>query len=104
MSVGSLLESQGKRPEAEQYFREVLDIQRRVLGEDQVDTLRSLNNLGILLVEQGKLKDAISHYTEAVRIKPDYAKAYYNLGIVLADQGKLEDAISRYTEALRIKP
>lgn len=62
------------------------------------------NNLGILLVEQGKLKDAISHYTEAVRIKPDYAKAYYNLGIVLADQGKLEDAISRYTEALRIKP
>jgi Flp pilus assembly protein TadD len=62
------------------------------------------NNMGILLADQGKLKDAISHYTEAVRIKPDFARAHYNMGIVLADQGKLEDAISHYTEALRIDP
>jgi Flp pilus assembly protein TadD len=62
------------------------------------------NNLGILLADQGKLKEAISHYTEAVRIKPDHAKAHYNLANAMASQGRLEQAIHHYTEALQIDP
>ncbi len=36
--------------------------------------------LGFLMAQQGKLKDAVYHYTEALRIKPDYPEAIQNLG------------------------
>ncbi len=53
---------------------------------------------------QGRVEEAISHYVEALRIKPDYADAHNNLGVVLAGQGKLEEAIRHQSEALRLKP
>ncbi|MBT8407343.1 MAG: tetratricopeptide repeat protein, partial [Deltaproteobacteria bacterium] len=62
------------------------------------------NNFGILLKKQGKLEEAIEHYSEVLRIKPDHAKAHYNLGNALVSQGRLEEAISHYLEALRIRP
>jgi protein O-mannosyl-transferase len=62
------------------------------------------NNLGATLADQGKTDEAIAHYSEALRIKSDYADAHNNLGVALADQGKLDEAIAHYSEALRIKP
>ena len=62
------------------------------------------NNLGVVLADQGKLEEAIAHYSEALRIKADSADAHNNLGVALADQGKLEEAIAHYSEALRIQP
>ncbi|AXE61829.1 tetratricopeptide repeat protein [Candidatus Thioglobus sp. NP1] len=47
---------------------------------------------------------AITSYREALRIKPDYADAYYNMGIAFKDKGDLESAIESYKEALKIKP
>jgi len=61
-------------------------------------------NLGVALAGRGKTQEAISHYTEALRIKPDYAEAQNNLGVNFYYQGKTQEAISHYTEALRIKP
>jgi len=61
-------------------------------------------NLGVHLDGQGRWDQAIGHYQEAVRIKPDHADALYNWGVDLARQGKWGDAIGRYEEALRIKP
>jgi Flp pilus assembly protein TadD len=46
----------------------------------------------------------MAHYSEAVRIKPDFLEAYNNLGIALASQGRIDEAITQYTDALRIKP
>jgi protein O-mannosyl-transferase len=62
------------------------------------------NNLGVSLAGQGKLDEAIAHYSEALRIKPDYADAHNNLGAALADQGKVDEAIAHYSEALRLRP
>ena len=62
------------------------------------------NNLGSALNELGKYDEAIAHYTEALRIRPNFAEPHYNLGTALARQGKLKEAISHYTEALRIEP
>ncbi len=62
------------------------------------------NNLGVALAEQGKIEKAIVHYTEALRINPNFAKAHNNLGRNLAYQGKNLEAIAHYTEALRIDP
>jgi tetratricopeptide (TPR) repeat protein len=62
------------------------------------------NNLGFALVLQGKTKEAIPHYTEALRIDPYFAAAHYNLGVALSEQGNIQEAIAHYLEALRINP
>ena len=62
------------------------------------------NNLGVALDNQGRTEDAIEHYLQALRIKPDYVKTYYNLGVSLNNQGRTKEAIEYYLQALRIKP
>ena len=47
---------------------------------------------------------AIACYTEAIRIKPDYAMAYINRGVAYAGKGQYDKAITDYTEAIRIDP
>ena len=37
--------------------------------------------------------EAIDSYKQAIKIKPDYAEAYYNMGIALQDKGELDAAI-----------
>ena len=59
---------------------------------------------GIALAQAGRVEEAIDHYEQALRIKPDYAEAHDNLGIALAQTGKIEEAIAHYEQALRIKP
>jgi hypothetical protein len=62
------------------------------------------NFLGTVLAGQGKMQEAIAHYGEALRIKPDYSEAHNNLGNALAVQGNIQEAIAHFTEALRINP
>ncbi|MCD4715804.1 MAG: tetratricopeptide repeat protein [Desulfobacterales bacterium] len=62
------------------------------------------NNLGNALARQGRLNEAIEHYTEALKIRPGYAIAHDNLGATLARQGNYEEAIKHYGIALKIKP
>jgi len=51
-------------------------------------------NLGIMLMNQGHIDEAIAEYHEALRLKPDYVKAHYNLGSALDQQGKTAEAIA----------
>jgi tetratricopeptide (TPR) repeat protein len=62
------------------------------------------NNWGVVLAQKGKLQEAMEHYEQALRFKPNYADAYYNLGNSLSQAGRIEDAIGRYEQALRIYP
>jgi tetratricopeptide (TPR) repeat protein len=64
----------------------------------------SQNNLGAVLYELGRTEEAIEHLREALRLKPDYARAHYNLGNALARLGKTEEAIEHYRQALRWQP
>src|SRR6516225_6956010 len=61
-------------------------------------------NLGTALFHLGKREGAVAAYQEALRIKPDYAKAHGCLGTALHDQGKHEAAVAAYRAALRINP
>ena len=45
---------------------------------------------------------AINSYKQAIKIKPDYAEAYYNMGVDLQNKGDLEAAIDSYKQALKI--
>jgi hypothetical protein len=57
-NLGCSLHGQGKRAEAEQMQREVLDMQRRVLGPEHPDALITTSNLAASLHDQGKHAEA----------------------------------------------
>ena len=61
-------------------------------------------DLGNIFFSQKKFKDAISHYKEAVKIKPKYVAAHNNLGNALVQEGKIKEAITHYRKALSISP
>jgi len=61
-------------------------------------------NLGHALDNQGRTEEAVEHYLQALRIKPDLEEAQTNLGKALYKQGRAEEAIKHYLQALRIKP
>jgi protein O-mannosyl-transferase len=62
------------------------------------------NNLGLILLQSGKTREAIEHFQRALQLKPDYADAHYNLGIAFAQTDRIEDAINQYEQALRLAP
>jgi tetratricopeptide (TPR) repeat protein len=47
---------------------------------------------------------AIADYTEAIRLKPDYAETYNRRGHVYAALKQYDNAITDYSEAIRHKP
>ncbi len=62
------------------------------------------NNLGDALDRKGQIDEAIIHYQEAIRLKPDYAKAYNNLGNARYKKGQIDEAIRQYRQALCLAP
>jgi tetratricopeptide (TPR) repeat protein len=65
---------------------------------------RPNGNLALALDKKGKFEEAISHYYESLRMKPDFWQAHYNLARVLVRQGRIDEGISHYYQALRINP
>ena len=59
------------------------------------------DSLGNTLAQQGKIGEAIDHYSAALRIKPDYMNSHTNLGIALLQRGDVEQAITHFSAVLR---
>ena len=53
---------------------------------------------------KGEHDKAIADYTEAIRLNPKYAEAYYNRGVAYEDKGEHDKAIADFTEAIRLDP
>jgi arylsulfatase A-like enzyme/tetratricopeptide (TPR) repeat protein len=62
------------------------------------------SKLGLALQEMGKTPEAIGHFEEALRIKPDFVEPHLALGLALRQTGKLPEAIAQVEQALRIDP
>ena len=61
-------------------------------------------NLGRLLHQHGRLREAEAHYVAAFVSRPTDATACFNLAVVLEDLGRFDDAIARYQETLELDP
>jgi tetratricopeptide (TPR) repeat protein len=68
------------------------------------DNCRAHFYLGSALLAQGKLDEAIQHFSEALRLKPQFVEAWNQLGLTLMKQGKPDEAAPYLAEALRLKP
>ena len=64
-----LLKAKGDLAAAEPLLREVLEVRREILGNRHSDTLRSINNLGVLLYAKGDLAAAEPLYREALEVQ-----------------------------------
>jgi protein O-mannosyl-transferase len=61
-------------------------------------------NLAGYYERQGKAREALEHYLEAARIKPNYAEAQNNAGVLLAKSQRNAEAQEHFAAALAAKP
>jgi len=65
---------------------------------------RPYNNLGVALVEKGRLAESESLFQKAIELQPKYGDALYNLGYVMIRSGRMEEGIRQLLEAIRLEP
>jgi tetratricopeptide (TPR) repeat protein len=61
------------------------------------------SNLGALKLDNS-IEEAVRHFKEALRLKPDLAEGHSNLGNALLRMGRFEEAITECKEAQRLDP
>lgn len=91
-------------------YERALKIRQEVLGEHNVDTAISYNNLGTLYLELGKYEESIKMYQYALSIRkdlfgeisPDVATTYNNIGTVY-ERVDCAQAILCFEKALDIR-
>jgi tetratricopeptide (TPR) repeat protein len=54
--------------------------------------------------ESGELDKALAAYSEAIRLDPALADAYFFRGTVYAEKSDLDRAVADYTQAIRLNP
>jgi protein O-GlcNAc transferase len=90
------LHQQGKRTEAEQLYRRVLDIDPRVFP--------ALYLLGVLRLEQGDSAEAASLIERALALNRGDPAAWTHYGLALHGQARFEDALAAQERALALRP
>ncbi len=63
-----------------------------------------LNELGNILVQHGRLEQAIVQYEKALRFQPDLAVTWNNLGVAQTAHGEMAEGESAYRRAIRLNP
>jgi Flp pilus assembly protein TadD len=61
-------------------------------------------NLASMLRNEGKLRDALTHYSVAARLRPEDPNVRNALASALLQQGDLSQAVQHLTDAIRLRP
>ncbi|KAK4164715.1 phosphorylase superfamily [Cladorrhinum sp. PSN259] len=99
-----------KYEEAERIYRQALELKEKVLGREHRSTLDSMNNLGLVLQNQGKYEEGEQIHRQALKLKeevlgrehPSTLDSIDNLGIMLRRQGKYKEAEQMHRQALSL--
>ncbi|KZL75723.1 kinesin light chain [Colletotrichum tofieldiae] len=101
----------GRYIEAEQIYRQTLDLKEKVLGAGDPSTLRSMNNLAEVLRFQGRYKEAKQMHQQALELyqrvlgleHPATITSMDNLAEVLSGQGKHKEAEQVHQQTLELR-
>jgi tetratricopeptide (TPR) repeat protein len=78
---------------------------RKAIAQRQGRYSRALNNLGVVLMREGRWTEASEALLSALRVENFYyAEASYNLGRLYALQGQRDLAVREWQRALRVDP
>ena len=109
-NLALVYDSQGKYPEAEELYKQALEIGKKTIGEEHPEYAKHLNNLALVYRSQGRYPEAEKLYKQALEIgkktigqdHPNYAIRLNNLAGVYNSQGKYPEAEKLYKQALEI--
>ena len=72
--------------------------------EQNPDCWMADNNLGLILMQEGRADDAITHFQTTLELNPGFARAHYNLGNALLQKGQVDDALVEYQKSIATDP
>jgi tetratricopeptide (TPR) repeat protein len=130
LAQGVQLHQRGAVHEAEQLYREVLQVEphnpealfyfgiaaqqlgQPEVGVDSISRAIALRPgvaafhcyLGLAYWALGRQPDALAAYQDAIRLDPNYADAHNNLGVALQRLGRMAEATVCFEEAVRCNP
>ncbi|XP_019854061.1 PREDICTED: transmembrane and TPR repeat-containing protein 4-like isoform X2 [Amphimedon queenslandica] len=94
-AMGNVLAQQGNRS-CEKYYRQALEL--------KPDYILALTNLGLVLLNTGRAKEAEECYKRALSIKPDHITANINMGHLCRLQERWGEALEHYNRAKERRP
>lgn len=71
---------------------------------NEKQTALTSNAQGVGLINEGKYEAAIVLLNQAIRMRPDFATAYYNLGTAYYFLDQSENAVTALEKAIKLSP
>ncbi|OGF48755.1 MAG: hypothetical protein A2231_13260 [Candidatus Firestonebacteria bacterium RIFOXYA2_FULL_40_8] len=96
VNFGIAFQKQGKIPEAERVFKNVLEI---APGNPYARV-----NLGNIYINKNMINEAAKEYELAIKYNPGITEAYYNLGVAYFKLNKLPEAKTCWLKTLELNP
>jgi len=81
-----------------------LEKKARELLNKYYENTNLYNILGVTLIAQSKLNDAIKIFEKIIKIQPNFYFAYHNMGNVLKDLSRLDEAKTYYQKCIKVNP
>jgi protein O-mannosyl-transferase len=95
-NYGKALADAGNSSDALSYYNRAIELNPRFFT--------AYYNRGIVRINLGDYKGAVTDGETALRINPYYPDGYHVLGIASSHQGKEEEAIAFFRKAIKLKP
>ena len=75
-----------------------------LLPKDALTRAVAYDSLGNVRIVEGRYNEAITNFSEALRINPYYADAHNDLGGALREVGERDQALDHFRMAIRLQP
>jgi protein O-mannosyl-transferase len=85
------------------YWTDSATLYGRALALDPGNWLAHAN-LGGVLMDEGRLDEALDQFGRVISLKPGNAEARFNTGYILHRRGRYDEAVQWYLSALGVKP
>jgi len=110
-NIGEYFLQTGKYIEAEKIFRQALELNKEVLGDNHPGTLANMNNLAEVFRQQRKNAEAETLQRQTLKLRkevlgndhPDTLASMNNLAIVFRYQGKYTEAETLQQQTLKLR-
>jgi tetratricopeptide (TPR) repeat protein len=85
------------------YWRDSITLFNQALKATE-NNFMAHNNLGLAMMEDGKIEESINHFDKAIGLHQNYVIAYYNRGNAYAQMGQYQRAFEDYDKAISLRP